>query len=482
MKLIILDKDKKELDKIDSLDLENCEFKKVDGKQDIDNDIKILLNKMDYNVGVCLPNENYDNFYISFLNNKLLDIIQLKLDDIKGALVSDIFLAQQKDSLILNRMKEVYTTGEPQEFYFRYYDNKTLQKQYLVKITKVNDLIYLLVEEKTKNDIGSKILDNLEIIQLLDETAIGYTDSSNSTIWTTEINNILEVNPNEYKDDTSNIIEQFVFEDDINLRKNAIGSLSKDNPDTAFILRVITGKDNPKYLETILHQNYDENGNLLETLEIIKDVTSQLEYQDDIEETLKEKEILLTEIHRRVKNNLQIILSLINLNKSFEKDSDTILNDTENRIYAMSLLHEQIYGSESLSDVNMKDYVETLVDSLFNTYSSDINFKSDVAPLYLDMELSIPLGFIITELVTNSIKHAYPDGKEGNLNITFIKTDNKYTLTVEDDGIGLPDDINIDEPSTIGLIIVENLALQLNGTLSIEESTGTKFKIELEEE
>ncbi len=339
-------------------------------------------------------------------------------------------------------------------------------------------------ENKLKEYLNEtlKLQDNLERIQAVSKTAMGYIGKKEDQNWTSEVYEILEINPENYEEDKINIIEKYVIDEDKPILKEHINSLSPENPDTTFTQRIITEKGNLKYIRTVIHQNYDNNNKKTDSIYLNQDVTSEIEYQKQLETALNDKEMLLTEVHHRVKNNLQIILSLINLNKNFGTNQEKILDDTETRIYAMALIHEKIYGSVSLSEVNMKDYVEALVNSLFDTYLSNIKFHSDMEPISLSMDTSIPLGLIINELVINTITYAFPNDEEGNLYITFKKIDSHYVLTVKDDGVGLPDDVDLDSLDTLGLMVVQNLVLQLGGEISCIDCDGTGYKIEFEEQ
>ncbi len=335
-------------------------------------------------------------------------------------------------------------------------------------------------EQKLKTALAEtlKLQKSLDKIQAESKIAMGYLEQLNSSKWTHEVYDILEIDPNVYKKDSKNLIEKFVMAEDLNIRKDCIAKLSPEQSDTTFTQRVMTGKGNLKYIKTIIHQDYDEKGNMINRVSLNQDITQEIKYQNQLKTALKDKDMLLTEVHHRVKNNLQIILSLINLDRNYESDPENILNDTEHRIYAMALLHEKMYGSESFSNVNMKDYIESLVNSLFDVYLSDIKLHSNIEPIDLNMDHSIPLGLIINELVTNSITHAFGVDLVGNLYIEFKKESDNYILIVRDDGVGLPNDFDLDNLDSLGLIVVQNLTVQLGGNLSIIDCEGTGFKIE----
>ncbi len=320
------------------------------------------------------------------------------------------------------------------------------------------------------------LTDNLERIQSSSKTFICYSDDLKNFSWTSEVYNILEVSKN-YKNKNASIIKDFIQEEDSKQSEEPISTLSPINPTVTFTQKVITGKGNIKYIRTVMHQEY-KNNKFIKRIGFNQDITEEVIYQKQLQTALNDKNILLKEVHHRVKNNLQIILSLIDLNINLDTDIKNILQNTQNRIYAMALIHEKIYGSDSLSKVNMKEYIESLVTSLIELYNFDINFLPDIDPLELNMEESIPLGLIINEMITNTIKYAFPDKKEGNLYIKFKKEGGKYTLIVQDDGIGLPPDIDIENLTSLGLIVITNLTIQIGGTLSLLDCEGTGYKIE----
>ncbi len=271
-------------------------------------------------------------------------------------------------------------------------------------------------------------------------------------------------------------LSEIILKEDLPIWQEAHRIVSEENPETMVQIRVINGEGDLTYLRCYIL--YDNEDNIIRHIIFHEDITEEIERENELRTALKDKEVLLTEVHHRVKNNLQIILSLINLNRGYETNPESILTDTENRIYAMALIHEKIYGSTSLADVNMKEYTESLVNSLLDTYLTNIIVHYDIEPIELNMEKSIPLGLIINELVTNTIKHAFPDDEEGNLYIKFKRESNKYILIIRDDGVGLPDDFDFDSLNSLGLMVVQNLTLQIDGTLTIMDCKGVGFKIE----
>lgn len=221
---------------------------------------------------------------------------------------------------------------------------------------------------------------------------------------------------------------------------------------------------------------------------IVTDITERKKAEEQLKKSLKEKDLLIKEIHHRVKNNLQIISSLLELQETYVKEDNTavnVLHESQNRVLSMAMIHEMLYQSKDLNHINFSDYIRNLVSNLLTSYT----VKTNITPLinvdktFLNIETSIPLGLIISELISNSLKYAFPDDKTGELSIS-LKSDNKeYKLIISDNGIGFPEDIDIrNVESTLGLRLVNSLVKQIDGTIKLDRSQGTKYTIKFKEQ
>lgn len=196
--------------------------------------------------------------------------------------------------------------------------------------------------------------------------------------------------------------------------------------------------------------------------------------------SLKEKEHLLKEIHHRVKNNMQIISSLLSLQSDNVEDEQILclLRESRNRINSMALVHEMLYKSHNLSQIALKEYIENLCATIRRSYAlpdSVIEFNFDIADdIYFDIDKMIPIGLILNEAISNSLKYAFPD-KRGCINISLTNKGSKYDLIISDDGVGLKDDFDVERDAHLGIQLIHMLAEQLEGDLKLESIVGVNY-------
>ena len=218
----------------------------------------------------------------------------------------------------------------------------------------------------------------------------------------------------------------------------------------------------------------------------ILDITKRKIANNKIKSSLKEKNNLLQEIHHRVKNNMQIISSLLNLQINYvdEEEVVNVLKESQNRVKSMAMIHEKLYMSDDITHINSVDYIQSLVKNLFYSYNvENTNIKPifEVEDVTLNMETAVPCGLIISELVSNSLKYAFPKRMKGEIYVSLKTVDDKYELIIRDNGIGLQEDIDFNNIETLGLLLVNNLTEQIDGELTINRSPGTEFKIKFKE-
>jgi two-component sensor histidine kinase len=203
----------------------------------------------------------------------------------------------------------------------------------------------------------------------------------------------------------------------------------------------------------------------------------------ELRQALAEKTLLLKEVHHRVKNNLQVICSLLSMqiDQAAGSACAAALNDAHSRVQAMSLIHEQIYQSESLADLDFGEYVQALSYRLFATYCVDpgrIGIELDVEPFRLEIERAIPCGLILSELFSNALKYAFADGRAGLIRVSLRRTPaERMELAVEDNGCGLPAELDWETTASLGMQVVRTLSRQLRAEVSVRSGPeGTSFR------
>jgi two-component sensor histidine kinase len=215
---------------------------------------------------------------------------------------------------------------------------------------------------------------------------------------------------------------------------------------------------------------------------LVKERTKELSVTNqELENAMADQEMLFREVHHRVKNNMQLIVSIINLEKNKIKETGTItvLKDIQNRVRSMSIVHEHLYRTQNITTLDFKTYLTELVSNILSTSTISIPVRAEfnIDDSRINPNEAIYIGLIVNELITNSLKYAFDSQEEGVVSITFRK-DTKYSyLTVSDNGIGLPDNLNLQDTNSLGLVLISTLIEQLEGELQMENNNGAFFKI-----
>lgn len=216
---------------------------------------------------------------------------------------------------------------------------------------------------------------------------------------------------------------------------------------------------------------------------VIRNITQQKKAEAVLKNSLREKEVLLQEIHHRVKNNMQIMTSLLRLQASNIEDVGVqeMFAESRNRIHSMALIHEKLYKSMDFTHINYARYVQTLVSHLFATYNvnrKDVELKLSLDDIFLNINSAIPCGLLINELVSNSLKHAFPGGRKGEIRVALHQSKaGNVNLVVGDTGVGFPKDVQWEAPNSLGMQIILDLIRQLDAAVEFNGKNGTLFSI-----
>jgi PAS domain S-box-containing protein len=281
-----------------------------------------------------------------------------------------------------------------------------------------------------------------------------------------------------------------VLEPDEKIGGRIRGGTLKANQSTFFERALVTGSG--RHVPCEIRSDILKLGERTVVLSVVRDITERKESEERIRASLAEKEVLLREIHHRVKNNLQVISGLLDLHSHEIHDPvlRTVYRESQSQIVAMALVHEKLYQSNDMSRVHFEHYLHALCNNLMASFGVrdghiELNIDSPVPEIVMDT--AIPCGLIINELVTNSLKHAFPKGRRGSIYISFRKSmeskgsETGYEMVVSDDGVGLPEGMDIGNAKSLGLNLVSILVQQLGGTLEVDCEKGTCFRMTIRE-
>lgn len=425
---------------------------------------------------------------IILVNQSSLNLLKYEKEELSGASYDLIF--NQEDQKVLIKILNSNEIGKVNTF-------ETLIKSsenHLIPVLMSVSLIKISEKEPLGLVcIGSDLTKEKEIKEALEKTEILYSTLVNTdpdSIITTDLQGKIVYTSKQamqmygYKD-KEELIGKSIFElispecqkkarDDLNktLNKNILRNLEyqlvKKNGDQ-FIgewnIAVIKGRDkNPTAIMTTA-----------------RDITHHKNIEAQMQASIQEKNVLLREIHHRVKNNLQIISSLLNLQSMYIEDENAleVFKESQNRVKSMAIIHEKLYQSNNFAEINVAEYLNKLIENIYSSYGINIDrikIEINAPDIHLDINKAIPCFLVANEVITNSVKHAFPDGS-GKIVIDFQIMDENYVMSIKDNGIGLPEDFNNENTGTLGIQLINGLILQLDGKLEVNSNDGAEFKI-----
>ncbi|MFA0834491.1 MAG: PAS domain S-box protein [Methanobacterium formicicum] len=375
-------------------------------------------------------------------------------------------------TLTLKNGREIYISAQSSQVYSQ---GQPLILTLIHDITKYEETEQLLKEseEKYKTLFNSnpdyRILLNhdMEIVELNDAAmkTVGPHFDQYKEVW---INGIGKIHPEDNPENLKKSVKKIISLNQSGPLSNKL--IDKNGNTKWFEIYIIPIKIEEKII------GYQGTGHDITTLKIA---------EKELKNSLLEKEILLREIHHRVKNNMQIISSLLNLQSSFIKDPKAIeaFHESQTRIQSMAMVHEQLYQSGDLTQISIRDYILKLVNNLFYSYGvrkDQITLVTEISDIKLNLETVMPCGLILCEVITNSLKYAFPEGEEGEIRIRLEFMDDTLHLTISDNGIGLTENDYLENKS-LGMQLIQTLTEQLDGELELDIEQGTQYKISFKE-
>ncbi len=433
------------------------------------------------------------DYRIMFYNSMAEDIFGYTAEEVIGKTVLEIHLKEKVDTARFEKAVQIvkdtgqynYTVIQEREEGTRIVDSCVTG----IKDDKGGIVGYVLMSQDVteRRQAEEKIKtsqENLIKAQEIAKLGSWVWDIENNILeWSDEIYRIFGLSPQEF-DATYEAFINSVHPDDRALVTQSVDAAVNDNKPYNIDHRIIL----PDGTERVVHEQaevlFDEDGNPVSMSGTVQDITERKIAEQKIQKSLNEKEILLAEIHHRVKNNMAVISSLLRLQstKVFANEDERMFMDSISRIRSMALVHEKLYRATDFTDIDFSEYLDSLIDEIMSTYNvskSYISISVDIDKgLFLSIEISVPLGLLINELLVNAIKHAFPADTKGTINVSLQHVDDETAkLVIKDNGIGMSERINIEASDSLGLQIVNSLAHQLDGEISFECDKGTEFCI-----
>ena len=273
-----------------------------------------------------------------------------------------------------------------------------------------------------------------------------------------------------------------ILEEDREQVTELIDLLGRDNPIEVHEQRVLASDGEVRWQQWTNRAILDDKGRTIEFQSVGRDVTERKRAEEQIKAALEEKEVLLKEIQHRVKNNLQVISSLFDLQSRYSADDEVLdmLRESRNRVKSIALIHEKLYQAQDLTRIDFTEYVRSLSVHLFRSYGVGpdlVTLKTRFDHFTLAVDTAIPCALIVNELLSNCLKHAFPRGRRGEVRVELRSDNGECTVVVSDDGVGFPQDLDFGDPSSLGLRLVRTLTEQLQGTIDLDRNGGTTFRI-----
>lgn len=438
-------------------------------------------------------NFNFDNIFIESDQIKFNDSIKVHVKDRSNQNIQLNLLNEHKEQVLVD-VTLVGTIYEEEEA------SLIIMKDISVQNTLAKEKLRAELAEESNKSLAKEIMERIRTEKLLEEqflrTKAILDSSSNTFLLTITLDEDISSYNSHCKTYFSTIFGKELrtkvsFEDyfkeiisPARLRLfRILFSQVKQGKSRQFELKM-NFKDAEYWLDIFMNPIFDTEGDVAEISLVAHDISEKKKSNIEIVESLKEKEILLKEIHHRVKNNLQVISSILNLQSSFVTDENTldILQESRNRIRSMAIIHENLYRTEDFSSINFSNYLENLTTNLVSSYRihEEVVLDLNLEEVDLVLDQAIPSGLLVNEIITNALKYAWGPGVKGTISINLKDVDGIVYLEISDDGVGLPSEFTEMESDTLGLQLVITLVEQLDGEIEVDIKKGTKYLIKFD--
>lgn len=348
-----------------------------------------------------------------------------------------------------------------------------------IRITDITERV--LVSEKLKRS-EAQLAEAQRLVSLGNWS---HDFTTGITHWSEEIFRIFGREPELGPPTREEYYRQYIYPEDEE-RIHAGAQKAMEQGYSKFEHRILSN-GNTRFIEVIVKRVLDDNGGVTGLFGTQRDITDrklaekvQQRSEEQVKASLREKELLLAEVHHRVKNNLAVISGLLGLQASHVKDEEAkaLFYESRNRIRSMGLIHDKLYHHETLSRIEFSGYIRDLVSYISESYSApdtEIDFQIDCSDVFIDIKNAVPCGLILNELVSNAYKHAFRGRPKGEIKISFANSGNCFRLEVSDNGIGYHPGQKLDEIPTLGLTLITSLVQQIEGEMQMKNGQGTSF-------
>lgn len=430
------------------------------------------------------------NGMISLTNAEFLELTGFRRDEVEGKMQLVDFVSEEEIDTLMGyhhlRRSERGVAPRNYGFSFKNADGKI--KEVLATVSIINDTdqsiaSFMDVTELKETEIALKESERKyrEFADMLPQTVFETNARGNITFFNDHAFKMFGYSQKDLEDGL-NILEII----DENERQRSVDKFDKisqgDLSGDEYNAKHADGSSFPIILHSTPKYHNRKNQGFRG---IIVDISDIKDVENELTQSLHEKEVLLQEIHHRVKNNMQIISSLLSLQAAYTEshEAKTVLRDSQNRVRTMAIIHENLYRIDDFSRLEVSDYLQSMVQSIVNSYSPEtegIELEMSLEKVYLNLETALPLGLLVNEMVSNSMEHAFPRSA-GKITLNLRSYGEGYVLKVKDNGVGLPEDFDPLKSDSLGLQLINNLVKQIEGSLEVKSEDGAEFTVQFRE-